>query len=380
MLKDEHKVLMQMLGNVVLEANNDIDYMKVDGALVLNLAVGHNVETICSQELLKCELEEKNKNYIVSKSHEAIFKNIKYINTQNSLIDEFIKSDIKYTILKGVGVSCNYQNPMLRVSSDLDIYVKPSEFEDAKEKLIEVGYEYEKTNTDYHSAFIKDNFEVELHNALPGLPRGSIRNEFVKMKDLTSRAINLRSGNMEVYIPCIEDNATVQLLHILHHTLEKGMNIRLLCDWLAFVKKNLNDDVWKNMEKDFTQVGLDRMAKVLTRIGEIYFGLDDNNITWHRSVMEQDCENYISFIFEERERELNRTDHKEINYETSLSEEVWESKRSIWSIIIRNVKLLLTGKRNIKRIFQLKQKLNYKTKKIVNLNLMTKKYAKYYAF
>ena len=83
-------------------------------------------------------------------------------------------------------------------------------------------------------------------------------------------------------------NGMVLLAHMREH-LQSGMGLRQAIDWMMYVNKELNDDFWNaEFRQAAEMVGLEELAITTTRMGQLYFGLD-NNLSWCKSADERLC-------------------------------------------------------------------------------------------
>lgn len=303
---------------------------------------------------------------------------------QNEVIDLFTDKSIPYCILKGSSISSMYEKPRLRPSGDIDIYVNPSLISEASEIMIQNGYRYQNTTTSYHKSFIKGGIEVELHNSLPGLPRGRSGRSLLFLKELDKRSVSYEKDGKTIYFPNTCDNGIIQMCHILHHILDEGINLRLLCDWMMLVKSKISDAFWENeLLEIYTRAGLNKMAMLLTKTCKIYLGFRTDNCTWCDGVSKKECSRFIDFIFSKVDEDNERKGKEQVGerYEGQLSEQVWEYNTIQYGMkaIYRNMVLLFSGKRNILRICEILVKRKDSIKLLVNLRLFSKKRAIDYA-
>ena len=158
---------------------------------------------------------------------------------QKELVEQFRKSGIPIVVLKGTSAAKYYPNPMLRTMGDIDLLVKPEDFDKAVYCLVSNGCvditnkgEEEKGR---HRSFRRDNVLIELHHIF-----GSriILQEPKLLDDLLFNAIT----DIDACLPDIE-NGIVLLAHIAQH-LGYGLGFRQIIDWMMYVKSFLNDDAW----------------------------------------------------------------------------------------------------------------------------------------
>ena len=92
-------------------------------------------------------------------------------------------------------------------------------------------------------------------------------------------------------------NGLTLLAHISKH-LESGLGFRQIIDWVMYVDKKLHDSDWPDFCEKTDQLGLTKLAKVSARLGQLYFGLPEKDITWCKDADESLCEELLAYVFE----------------------------------------------------------------------------------
>lgn len=205
---------------------------------------------------------------------------------------------VPYVVLKGTAAAMNYPKPELRVMGDIDIIVRPEDFESAEQELLGAGYRVKTEEIDRHLNLISpDNHEIELHRYFSS---GSNQKQNQILDNLIYEGISKReTAEINGYsFPVLSrlQNGLVLLAHINHH-LGTGLGLRQIIDWLCFVERELDDDFWKN---EFSQavdsVGMRKLAVIVTAMCAGYLGLDEK-VTWYQ---ENDdpaaCEELMEYI------------------------------------------------------------------------------------
>lgn len=204
---------------------------------------------------------------------------------------------VPYVVLKGTAAAMNYPKPELRVMGDIDIIVRPEDFESAKQGLLAAGYRAEPDNFRHLSFESPDNHEIELHHLFAS---GNNRKQNQILDNLIFKGISeRRTAQIHGYsfpvLPRLQ-NGLVLLAHINHH-LEKGLGLRQIIDWMCYVERELDDAFWKN---EFSQtadsIGMRKLAVIVTAMCAGYLGLDEK-VTWYQ---ENDdpaaCEELMEYI------------------------------------------------------------------------------------
>lgn len=204
---------------------------------------------------------------------------------------------IPYVILKGQASARYYPNPSLRPMGDVDFLVNMEDREKVDQLLREDGFVKIKIaeKHDYHWIYKKDKVEVELHWELPGMP--AKENEAVRhyVCDIIDQRVLVSTGDAAYYVPSTFHHGIVLLLHTINH-ISSSVGLRHLADWLVFAESMSEDEFSKLFHKAFREMGLMTFAKVLTKIGILYFGCKEKN--WCKDANENVCREFLEDIFE----------------------------------------------------------------------------------
>jgi hypothetical protein len=178
---------------------------------------------------------------------------------------------IPYVILKGQASAVYYPNPMLRSMGDVDFLVHKEDRGKVNQLLKAEGFTKRDgaEKHDYHWAYKKDRTSLELHWDVPGVP-DSMKNRF------SADAINAAEEKMvlteRMMLPSTFHHGLVLLLHTISHMTGGGIGLRHLCDWLIFENSVPEEEFLDIFEDQLKDIGLWTFAKVMTKIGVLYFG------------------------------------------------------------------------------------------------------------
>lgn len=226
----------------------------------------------------------------------------KLICEQNELVQLMSKNNIPMAIIKGAAAAIYYPDPSARAMGDIDFLVSESDFYRAYKLMLENGYElkYDEDNVDYHITLEKNKFIFEIHKEPAGMPNGSTKKYLQQLiEDGINSAETIRIEEYDIPILPRLQNGIVFLLHIVKH-LKGGLGLRQIIDWMMYVNKELHDEEWNsNMQPILANVGYEQLAKIVTRVCQIYLGLRQDTITWCADVDEHICEKLMNYIMEQ---------------------------------------------------------------------------------
>ena len=217
---------------------------------------------------------------------------LKLLVNQNILVRLLDDHSIPYAILKGSSSAINYPEPMLRTMGDVDLIVRPDDFERVEQLMISAGFVL--TNDNYrHVNFEYNHISFELHRFFSPEPGDNLLDRLIfdRLEHTCKVSICGYSFNM---LPSVT-NGIVLIQHIFQH-LQTGLGLRHMIDWFMYVKKELTDEKWPAFRSISDQLGLTTLSKTITRLGQLYFGLD-SSILWCQDVDIDVCAQLVDFFF-----------------------------------------------------------------------------------
>jgi len=227
---------------------------------------------------------------------DSTFRNISYyyrlVCQQNQILNAFQNNNIPVVVIKGTAAAKYYPIPQLRVMGDIDLLVKPKDYERAVNCLFSIGCEETSTKFELecgrHRSFHCNSIPIELHHFF------SIFVSEEKAKTLDEMLFTTISSENNM-LPETE-NGIVLLSHIRQH-LEGGLGLRQIIDWMMFVKCSLNDALWHaSFKKKAQKTGLETLAVVVTKMCQKYLGLTTENILWCQDADETLCDSLMKYV------------------------------------------------------------------------------------
>ena len=214
---------------------------------------------------------------------------------QQSVCHMFQDAGIPCAVVKGAAAALNYPQPFNRSMGDIDLLIHPEYFDSAC-KLLEQTAQFIGENF-RHREYKRNKVVIELHRAFATFREDHKRNLFdQRIFGAISVAECSSIENFTFFrLPDIE-NGLILLMHIDVH-LENGLGIRQIIDWMMYVDKHLNDEVWHADFAPFLrQLEREKLAVTVTRMCQIYLGLR-TDITWCNGADEALCARLMNHIF-----------------------------------------------------------------------------------
>lgn len=215
---------------------------------------------------------------------------------QAALTDLFQTEDIPWTVLKGAAAAMYYPQADYRAMGDVDILVRPADFDRALGVMIANGFEIVGEDDGRHIELKRNGILFELHRYFAIMTDQEAARKFDKAlyDRLGEETASIGAYTFPV-LPTVE-NGLVLLMHINQH-LESGLGLRQIIDWMLFVDRELDDALW---ESEFAaraeQIGLKTLAVAMTRMCQLYLGLREQGITWCAGADESLCTEALEII------------------------------------------------------------------------------------
>lgn len=205
---------------------------------------------------------------------QVIAKNMQLFSEQQKMVDLFESHQIPFVILKGSSAAIYYPHPEYRSMGDIDIIVKPADFDRAYEVLHKY-YKCIQTLNDNprHASFVGETgVEIELHKFFSHGERNEKKELLDQMiyAGIDRREWKEIAGHQFPSLPPIE-NGLVLLSHVYQHLQNTGIGYRQLADFRQFVEAEQ-----ENLEAFLAaaeSVGLSGLAEALICVYEKYMGV-----------------------------------------------------------------------------------------------------------
>ena len=184
---------------------------------------------------------------------QRIFINLQRKQRQNKLLTDLVtllrQHDIEPVLLKGYGLELLYENPDMRVYSDVDIYIGEQNYN----RAVQIVRSYypdahwcsESEGVMHFIMVLDDNIErvVELHRVtmeFSGTRANRAWQQFTLDEMRHTRTIEINGVN--VSIPSTTYNAIYVFIHAWHHFASSGVGLRQLADWMLTLRTTINTE------------------------------------------------------------------------------------------------------------------------------------------
>lgn len=199
-------------------------------------------------------------------------RNQLYMQIQDDVLRTLKDAEIPCVILKGSSVSVNYPEPMARPMGDIDILVKEEFYSDAIKRF---GYDESENDHDFHYGFNLNGITIEIHKYVSEYSSEKYGEYIKKTMDKALDCVVTKNID-EFEFPALSDEyqAASLLLHMQRHFFENLLPLRMLCDWVMFVK-SVDTTTWKDKVYPFiSKMGLASFCDALVFLCDKYFSSD----------------------------------------------------------------------------------------------------------
>ncbi|MDO4466471.1 MAG: nucleotidyltransferase family protein [Bacillota bacterium] len=238
-------------------------------------------------------LRKEEKNQYRLECLKNLTRNVQILRAQTKLVQLLQTNDVPFVVLKGSAASMYYPHPEYRCMGDIDIIVKPEDFEKAN-RVLEKEYVLEQAIEDcpLHAGYMSpEGFEIELHKYFSILNNNKKLDEFI-YEGIDRCQWHELQGQTFPSLPPVE-NGLVLLYHIYQHLEESGIGYRQVIDFREFANKNkeILDEFLLACEKTH----LRGLAEIMLTLCQKHLGLD---IEFKKKMnIQSDSEEYLLSLF-----------------------------------------------------------------------------------
>lgn len=247
--------------------------------------------------------------------HSAMLQKTKNMMLNYYQIDAFTRhtvsllkeNGIPCILLKGISLAACYPVPEYRKLGDLDLYINdPKALEKAKSILEAHGYTEEKELSDhhitYHYTFPKTgrSFLLELHYRVVGMYQYAPANHTVEQvySHLRLKPVQqiIHGFSYEVLPPT--EYVFYMIHHMLKHYLYSGFGIRLLCDFVLYLRHYEKEIDFSRIHQWCQASRISHLYEIILETCRLYLGLPISVDPETKAVPET-CEAFLRRILED---------------------------------------------------------------------------------
>ena len=271
-----------------LEETNSLvkDLKEEEWEELIDTAITNSVATLFNSLLGKSQyIPEKEKKNLEKYAHSIVIRNIKLINEEKLLVEQFKKAGLKFCIMKGTAAAAYYPSPELRKAADIDILLPDKmDIERAVSELEKLGYvKTEEQVAVQHVVMVdQEQHVIEVHTLLSEPFDNKKVNKI--LLELVPESLNHieKKSVMGIEIPVLTEgyHAFELLIHMLQHFLRSGFGVKMLPDWVLLWNKGMDEENREDYLNLVNKCGIKGFSDMITRTCIKYLGLKRENVLW----------------------------------------------------------------------------------------------------
>lgn len=212
---------------------------------------------------------------------------------RNGQLDRFIPGlfgalkSIPVLLIKGQGLGRDYLDPARRQPGDIDLLVRPQDYEAAKAILLPRATKVlEEMPEIYHQGMKFKSIEVEVHGAVSTLMSPALDRRLNALQAECFAKGNFPTVEIEgrqIPVPEVHFNAIYIFVHFLHHYWSSGLGLRQIADWATFlsVHKRELDPEW--LREELSAMHLLNVWQTFTGFAAEYLGCAPEKLPLYRA-------------------------------------------------------------------------------------------------
>lgn len=262
------------------KVNWDFDISYEEWLGIFQRAEIHQVLPLIFDVVYSCPAAQKlDKDFFVHYKKKAV----RQVMLQTMRTEEFLKmyqhlqeKHISPILVKGIVCRQLYPKPDFRSSSDEDMLIKPYEFHNCHNALLEFGMKTRGENIDLKSVYevpydkAGSPIYIELHKSLFP-PESKEYGEFNQFfKKIYKNTVKINVQGVEITTLGYTDHLFYLICHAFKHFLHSGFGIRQVSDMMMFANAYGSEIDWVEVLEKCKKIRADKFAAALFKIGEKY--------------------------------------------------------------------------------------------------------------
>lgn len=240
----------------------------------------------------------KNLNANLNLNQEVLLQwigEVQILEQQNKAMNDFVAqlnkrlwhNKIYGLLVKGQGVAQCYERPLWRACGDVDLFLSDSDYDKAKEYLLQFASSKEpEAESTKHLGMTINSWVVELH----GTMRSRVLSRMDKVIDEVKKDVfcggNVRSwinGKTTVFLPSADNDIILVFTHILKHFFRGGIGLRQICDWCRLLWTYRDTIDRKLLKMRITRAGIMTEWKAFAAFAVDYLGMPTDALPLYSS-------------------------------------------------------------------------------------------------
>ncbi len=206
----------------------------------------------------------------------GIEENNRTLNRELAAVYALMRSEgIEPVLMKGQGVAQSYLRPLHRHCGDIDLYIGPDRYAQAKallrrEATSENEETYREINFGWHGVTVEPHCLITRLSA--PLADRRLQAEIRRWHG-SARCRRCRIGEADVTLAPLPFDTAFVLIHSVQHFLNEGVGLRQVCDWACMLRNRCTPADRDEAARLLRSFGLAKAARVFGALAVRFLGL-----------------------------------------------------------------------------------------------------------
>ena len=301
-MQPSYEIYLNIIKNICTDSAETISVPAELSADIMHLAEEHCTIPF----VLSCYRNTGFHPYMLQKTKSMMLNYYQIEQFTRRTVSLLENNHIKCILLKGISLAAYYPVPEYRKLGDLDLYLAdPADLPKAQKLLEDNGYIDEKELSDHHLTYqytfpTGRSFTLELHYRVVGIyqydPANQIIDQVFSPEHLSDNIQTINDCNYHVLPPT--EYVFYMIHHMLKHYLYSGFGIRLLCDFILYIRHHSQEINFAQIHKWCYESRISHLYEIIIETCRIYLGLP-SDIDPEIHYNSQDCESFIIRVLED---------------------------------------------------------------------------------
>lgn len=242
---------------------------------LFSMASMHGVLPIVIQLFEGKKVEKLDVKKVVLKWYVVSQGNIQHhqiqLQTIRELAEMFSEEELDMMVFKGAALAQLYPNPEWRVFSDIDFYLY-GEWKKGVEVMERHGienraYPHHNTEAILHGILLENHYDfLERMNHRLNLVLDDELKKMAREEGRGMKATFLNDHYTNVYMMTPTMNAVFLMRHMSTHFVSEAIPLRMLNDWILFLKHHAKDVDWKYVSQLYEKSGMTEFVGIIMEL------------------------------------------------------------------------------------------------------------------
>lgn len=277
-----HRQFLSLLNSSIHGEKPQVSEL-VEWQKLYNFSITHMIAPVLYESAYRCDsfkdVDEKLRNKWRKQTIATCMLQLRNNAELAKIYSALEKNGVHPLLVKGLVCRSLYKNPDIRISSDEDMLVRDSEWENCEKTLSGLGLISDE-NDGQVVTWSKPGTQVhlEIHKTLFPTDSAAYGHLNEAFKDVFENAVNDKFCGINVCTLSPTEHFLYLLCHSIKHFLGSGFGIRQLCDISLFAERYSNEIDWKAIWAWTEKWGYEVLTLNLLDIGIKYLGLPEEKV------------------------------------------------------------------------------------------------------